>query len=422
MKSLYEYKARAKTKKFVQPSWKIPTFWPFSVYIFAFFSLCASLHSEKFYPAEWIREDLNLAQFFVYFGEGKERIRTLKEILDKGCSTGDLKYIHWVTEKQRETGLVLCVTDIIESIEKLVRGGFDELLSCISFFWTFSSLSEKQKNHLIDTAIEIGYPHTVLILEKLGCALSREQQQRYIQLSTFLIEEPLAIVPAPINFIHHQAHGGDENQQIYHHEYRIAVTYALYHMRQSDCDFLKLIENLGHRRQRMAALGKLNGLEYYGAPTNQQMITYFNSPYEAYGQKIHDKYPFLPFSVIAKLNGREIYLTQINEDNWLHPDGEHRVETLQEIAFLCKKVHTTYYPPEKSCELAYDLGKIIWWMSHAPPFLRGTPTILFILIDAFCIYHGRTPFTKIPDLNCEALTYDNTESFAQYMANRLDFH
>ena len=387
-------------------------------HVVAFALWCTALHAEKFYPADWIRADLNLAHFFVYFGVGQEKIRTLQEILDKGCTTGDLKYIHWVIEKQRETGLVLPVTDITESIEKLVRGGFDEILSCMSHVWKLSSLSEKQKNHLIDTALEIGYPSTVLLLEKLGCALSTEQRQHYVQLHTILIQEPLAIVPAPINFTHHQAHGGDENQQIYHHEYRVAVAYALYHIRQSDCDFLKLIENLGHRRQRMAALGKLSGLEYYGAPTNQQMITYFRSPYDAYGQKIHDKFPLLPLSVIAKLNGREIYLTQINEDNWLHPDGEHREETLKEITSLCKKVQATYYPPQKSCELAYDLGKIIWWMSHAPPFLRGTPTVLFILIDAFCIYHERTPFAKIPDLNCEALTYDSIDSFAQYMCNR----
>ena len=152
----------------------------------------------------------------------------------------------------------------------------------------------------------------------------------------------------------------------------------------------------------------------------QHMLTYYTPTYVNYGQKIHEKYDCLPFFVTSKLNEKKLYLTQINEGGWLHPDGDHRADILQEIASLCRKVHTTSYPPEKTPELAADLGKIIWWMSHAPPFLRGTPTVIFILIDAFWIYHGRTPLSKSPDLNCEALTYDDSEAFAQYMSHRLD--
>lgn len=384
------------------------------------FLLCASLRADKFYPAEWIKQDFNLAEFFVHFGEGEERIRTLQEILEKGCVTGNLKYIHWVIDKQRETGLPLPVSAILPSIEKLIYGGFDEILSFISPFWDLSSLPEERKNHLINTAIEIGYPHTVQVLEKIGFVLSEEQQHRCAELSAILIEEPLASVPPPINSFHHQAHGGDENQQIYQHEYRVAVAYALYHLKKTDCDFLKLIENLGHRRQRMAVLGKLHGLEYYGAPTNQQMITYFSTPYAEYGEKIHKKYPFLPFCVTAQLNGRKIELTQINEDSWLHPDGEHRNEVLQEVVSLCQKICTTVYPAQKKNALAYELGKIIWWMSHAPPFLRGTPTVLSILTDALWIYHGFLPPSKSLDLNCEALTYDTLEAFAHDISTQSE--
>lgn len=380
--------------------------------------LCALLNAENIYPAEWIRKDLNLAEFFIYFSEHHERIRTLKEILAKGCATGNLKYIHWVVDKQRQTGLILPITDIIECIEQLVYAGFDEMLSCISLVWNFSSLPQAVKNRLIEIAIEVGYPNTVVTLEKIGCRLSEDQRERYTQLKKILVEEPLAAVPVPVNPIHHEAHGGDDNQQTYHHEYRIAVSYVLYHMNNPHCDFLKLIENLGHRRQRMAAMGKLSGIEYYGAPTDQQMITYFSPSYDAYGEKIHQKYSLFPFSVTTLLNGRKIYLTQINEDSWLHPDGEHRAEILQEINALCQKVHAAHYPPGKSPAFLYELGKIIWWMSHAPPFLRGTPTILFILLDALCIYHNHTPLAKIPDLNCEALTYDSMESFATYMSNQ----
>jgi hypothetical protein len=390
----------------------------FAQCIFTLYFLCTPLTSAQFYPAEWIRQDLNLAQFFVYYGEGEERIRTLQEILEHGCATGNVKYIHWVIEKQQETGLSLYCDDIVKSLEKLMQGGFDEILCCIPNLWNIYSLSKEQKSHLVDSALEIGYPSTALVLEKIGCTLSLAQQKRLSELQTILVEEPLAVVPVPINFAHHHAHGGDENQHIYHREYRIAVSFVLHQMQEKPCDFLKLIENLGHRRRRMAALGKLNGVELYGSPTNQQMITYFKQPYDEYGRKIHEKYPLLPFSVKAQLNGRTLYLTQINEDSWLHPDGDHRAEILQEIVSICQRVHTTFYPPEMRGELMHELGKIIWWMSHAPPFLRGTPTILFILIDAFWIYHGFIPPSKSLDLNCEALTFDDIESFATY-ANQL---
>ena len=87
---------------------------------------------------------------------------------------------------------------------------------------------------------------------------------------------------------------------------------------------------------------------------------------------------------------------------------------------LCRTVHSNTYPEDRTRQLAYDLGKIIWWLSHAPPFLRGTPTIISMLMDGFWIYHKREPLVKSPDLNCEALLYNNEEEFAVYMFNRDD--
>ena len=363
--------------------------------------LSAPLYAARFYPSDWIRQNLELAKFFVHFGEPEEKIRTLQEILEFGSQTGNLKYIRWVFHNQQETQVPIPPIDILKAWERIVLGGFDRALVRMPNFSHILYIDERIQEHLVDLALEVGYPDTVAILQNLGFSISVEQQLALDELKQALDREVDVIPPLPLNELHHNAHGGDANREIYHKEYRTAVAFALYRMQNKPCDFKNLIEQLGHRRRHMAVLGKLDGIKLYGIPTDCPTFTRYNPGYTLYGQRIREKYPDVPFIVSAFLNGRKIFLTQINEDSWFHPDGEHREEILVKINALCQKVHAAYYPEEKTCALAYDLGKIIWWLSHAPPFLRGTPTIIAILMDAFWICHQRKPFKSI-DLNCEA--------------------
>jgi hypothetical protein len=245
--------------------------------------------------------------------------------------------------------------------------------------------------------------------------LSQEQCLALEELKKALHVELDVEPPSPLNPVHHEAHGGDANYAAYLKEYRLSVAYALYHMQKENCDFRTLIENLGHRRRHMAQQCNFKIVELYGAATDQNMITIYDPTYAYHGQKIHEKYPELPIIVKTELNGKQVFLTQINDDGWIHPDGEHRSEILDKVDCLCRKVHKDHYSQENMRALASDLSKIVWWLSHAPPFLRGTPTVISILLDAFCLYHQCAPFVKSIDLNCEALTYDNEEEFTQYM-------
>ena len=385
------------------------------VFFLFMFAMNTVLGGAEFFPGEWIRRDLHLAQFFVYYGEPEERVKTLQEILEDGCLTGDIKKVAWVIQKQREIGVSLACLDVTKALENLVISGLDHTLLQMPYFLDFFSIDERGCSHLIDVALEVGYPRTVDILHGWGFPLSDAQQKKWRQLREVLNEEPQAIPPVPINAHHHQAHGGEENFAFYAKEYRVSVSYALYYMRKLPCDFRALLENLGHRRRRMAIQGKLKAAKFYGVATDQLMITYYDPIYNLYGQRMREKYPLLPFHVVGKLNAKEILLTQCNADSWMHPDGEHREEILNHVVELCKKVQQTEYPQEKADTLAYDLGKIVWWMSHAPPFLRGTPTVMAILMDAFWIYHNHTPSPKTVDFNCEALLYDKEEEFALYM-------
>jgi hypothetical protein len=382
--------------------------------------LSGPIYTAEYYPRDWIKQDLELAKFFVYFGEPEEKVATLQDILEIASLTGNLDHILWVIERQRETNVPLPSVDIAKAWKRLVQAGLDYTLSHMLSLSHLFYMTPGFKKHLLDLSLQAGHADTVETLQKFGFVLSQNQQCDLDELREFLSKDWNVLPPAPINDMHHESHGGRDNQPIYREEFQKAVAFVLFRMQKKPCDFKNLIENLGHRRRQMAIRGKLKPLDMYGIPALSATFTPFEPIYALYGQKIQEKYPLLPFNISAFLNGRKIYLTQVNEDCWVHPDGECREEILEKVAADCQKVHNGSYPPEKTRELAYDLGKIIWWLSHSPPFLRGTPTVIAALIDAFWIYHRRFPRFKTHDLNCEALTYDQEEEFAQYMHEKTD--
>jgi|SRR5579862_2441806 len=344
---------------------------------------------------------------------------SVEQTLDICCQTGNIEGLLWVIQQQKKNHAHFDSVRIVRAVENLVTGGFDSLLLQFRNIYDCALFDEEQKDKWIDLALEIGYPNTVRTLQRLHFPLSLQQQCKLDTLSVVLSQNLPITPPEPINEQHDIAHGGSNNRAIYHKEYKIGLLYVLHHLRNKQCDFLTLIENLGHRRRHMAGLGRLTGIDLYGIPTNQHTYTYYDPVYALYGKRIHEKYPDLPKSVIVKLHRKEMRLTEMTNERWVHPNGEHREELLNKIAELCYLVHSKSYE-NRTRELAYDLGRIIWWCSHAPPFLRGTPTIINMLIDALCIYHHREPLVKSPDINCEALLYDNEEEFALYMFYRDD--
>lgn len=327
------------------------------------------------------------------------------------CYQGDLERLIWVIKKNKDGLLPLTLEQIDNGLQDVIRGGYDAVLLPLHYLWSIDTMDEEKQKSLIDLALRFGYPNTVRALHELGCPISVEQMQQANALRASFDRSNCIPAPPPINSVHFNAHGGENNVVFFQKEYQQLVAYTLHCLKQEPCDFRRLIEDLGHRRRRMACLGRLLGSEFYGVPTNQPMYTYFSPTYELYGTRVHEKYSVLPKTITGMLNGRTLELTQIHDNCWLHPNGKDREEILKHVASLCQRALEDNNP-------LLTFGSIIWWLSHAPPFLRGTPTLIYALLDAVCLYHQIPLLTKLPDLNCEALLYDNEEEFALYIIDR----
>lgn len=337
-----------------------------------------------------------------------------KELFALSCQTGDVQTLIKIIKKYKEGAISFTQAEISSALNSVITGGNDTVLLQLHFLWRIDSMDEQAQRQLVDLALRVGYSNTVHLLEQLGCRLTQEQAQSLNCLKEALLYPPSLLAPPPINAHHYETHGGADNAMLYQKEYRLLVAYTLYQLRTNSCDFVRLIEDLGHRRRHMAVLGQLTGIEFFGIPTNQYMYTFFSSTYGIYGQRIVEKYSDLPKKVLGKLNESTVALTHIHDTFWQHPKGDHREEILSKVATLCQKALE-----EQGKQLLYTFGSIIWWLSHAPPFLRGTPTIIYALLDAFCLYHQISLICKTPDLNCEALLYDNEEEFALYVVQRV---
>ena len=357
-------------------------------------------------PIGWIFFSTCIHALFEEYGfSGQEAFKVV-------CEQGDLERLLCVVKKHKEGAIPLTSEQIEIGLQDALTGGHDAILLCLHYVWSIDTMNVEKQERLIDLALRIGYPNTVRVLNEMGCSLTALQTQTLNALKTALRAPPLLQPPPAINAEQFQAHGGEDNILLYQREYRTLVAYILHHLQNPLCDFRCLLEDLGARRRHMASLGKLPGLEFFGIATHQHMYTYFSPVYETYGQRVHETYPHLPKVIEGVLNGRVVQLTQIHDTFWQHPKGENREEILNHIALLCHKARAG------GADLLHTFGSIIWWLSHAPPFLRGTPTLIYALLDAFCLHHHLPLLCKVPDLNCEALLYDNEEEFALYVLNR----
>lgn len=337
---------------------------------------------------------------------------SVQTMLARSCHSGNLRDLFWVVKQSKENGIAFSAGELINGLEKVVSGGFDVLLLQFHHLCDFSHISEEQKRRLIEMAIEIGYPKTARTLHTLGFLLTGEQEMAVEELERAFKEDLMIFPPRPMNRKHSEAHGGEVNEDLFEREYRTGVAYIVHRLHKPDCDFRRLLENLGHRRRHMAGLGKIvAGIEYYGVPTCKPMYTYYAPIFIACQKMILDRYPLLPHTVEVELNGRKISLTRITDAHWIHPDGTYREEIMEYLSGLCSAMRSKNYSGEKARALARDLGTLVWWMSHAPPFLRGTPTVISMLVDAFCIFHHANSLKNKSDLNCQALVYDKADEF-----------
>ena len=335
------------------------------------------------------------------------------DLFAMSCQTGDFEKLIEIIKKYKEGSISFTQAEINNGLNNVITGGHDTILLQLHFLWHIKILDLETQRHLVDLALRIGYPNTASLLQQLGCRLTPEQMQSLSHLKEALSSPYPLPAPPAINAKHFEAHGGEDNAALYLKEYRLLVAYILYQLRRKPLNFRLLIEDLGHRRRHMAGLGKLIGREFFGIATDRYMYTYFNPTYETYGQRVREKYPHLPKTIFCMLNGSSVPLTQIHDTFWQHPNGTHREEILDKIASLCEQALS-----DTGGDLLHTFSSLIWWFSHAPPFLRGTPTLIYALLDAFCLYHQIPLLCKTPDLNCEALLYDNEEEFALYIYQR----
>jgi hypothetical protein len=379
--------------------------------------------------------------------EGQREV--LEKTLIETCTYGNYAGLVWVLAKCKTNhALIPSVESLFEACKEAVKGGFEINVRGLFKSYTLTSVfTQDQKSELIDLCIQMGYPDIAPLLGEC----SAEQQQQLKALSEALSEKYSIPSLKPINQRHHEMHGGDRNQEIFSREYRHAVLYALHCIERETtyttiapqvCDFVRLIENLGHRRRRMAVLGNLPVLIPFGKPqTEGRPFTSFNEPaYQKYYHRVVQLYGSGSHELLTSytIGDQQIALTKISirgltpllsrdrlgvGSGWSHPIGQDRALLLRETARLCLESIKIRYisgdDPEAVQDFASKLAPITWLMSHTAPFTRGTPTVISILTDALWLSQSFSiPARKEGlDLNCEALCHTNVEAFVNFMSS-----
>lgn len=335
----------------------------------------------------------------------------LQELLEEYCLLRQINAISGILKNAREKGLSLSP---LKPLENAIRRGFEDVISELCIEMDLSQLSEVEKKSLVAISVEMGYPELLPLLQKLGFPVAREHQLKMEELIVVQnILSPCISFPEPINTSHDLLHGGDDNRSIAAREYKLMVGYAFNYIRTGG-SFRTLLDNLIHRRIHMAVLCKLILIEEYGTPTNRAMTTWYHPIYNAYGERIKEKYR-LPVKVEVSIQGKKIPLTVLTTRAWFHPDGTHREEVLQEVAHICESNFRTICGED---EFAGPLSRVIFLLSHQPPSLRGTPIVMRTLVDAICLSQLRDPIDPRRDLNCEALTFvDIEKEFPDFFAS-----
>lgn len=354
----------------------------------------------------------------------------LNFILDEACHKGNLRAIDWVLKKLEEHKIPISKMELDVAVRNAISGGFDYIIEKLAQKFDLRVLEPEKKDDFIKKCLDSGFPNLISMLSRaMDVHLTEEQVKEMdgliekLQSTKEEFEKELEhAFPTVINAAHDKMHGGQSNEDVYRREYINATIYALNYIRTNakNCNFERLISNLADRRRRMAVLGNLSPLDRFGIRETNYSVTPYGKSYASYGERIREKYKGrLPHQINYKLNGISLSLTTISDSKWEHPYGFTSDQLMPEIARMCKELISTSTADGK--HVITETAKILSLFSHAAPFSRGTPTIIYMLIDALMLYQGYQMIDKKPDLNCEALMCDEAE-FVQYLLEKCKDH
>jgi len=345
----------------------------------------------------------------------REKEECLQETLNDACHKGNLAAVKWVIKKCNESKRPFFLS-LEGALNGALSGGFEHLLPTLFRFIPPEMLDTSTKIDYVTSCVTLGYHHLLPILKSYGFPVSevRESQMKVLaELEARL--EPLIHFPMPINPMHDKAHGGSDSLKTSNPEYKKMVAYVVAWL-YGGHSIVDLIENLCHRRRRMAVLAGLSPLDDYGKPTNSGTETpYSDSTYESFGKTVHDRFE-LPHQVSIIIDGQTIPLTIFDKKKWKHPNGTHRDTILREVDRI---VRENLRPPKSQETFEKAIADVIFLISHAPIALRGTPIILRAIIDGIYLFLKHHSIDPRVDINCEALTHDNVVRFLQEIAPHL---
>ena len=362
-----------------------------------------------------------LAAYFKKAMINKKLDKVMQEPFNEAARYGKLEGLQIILKTMKRHKISFSVLSLFDPLKSAVRMGFIEGIELMLATIGAKQLSLPQKMEIVALALELGYPELLPILEKHKFPITQEQRREAAEQIAFIqkcLNNPRIMAPRPLNAAHSNIHGKD-NEDIYQREYQKLTAYILYRIeKKGGCDFVQLIENLGKRRQAMAIKGNLDDLQVYGVPCEglNRSYTPFGKAYARYGEKAARLYgkDGANFNVIAntKIGNRTVGLSQISNQQWLHPAGFNREIVLKEIAAWYQRIHQKYQADTE--ELAKILYYPYWLFSQQTLFFRGAPTIIAALTDAFWLHQARAPMDREnDDINCEALVYTDYADFVE---------
>ncbi|HSW72198.1 MAG TPA: hypothetical protein VLG44_02165 [Chlamydiales bacterium] len=343
----------------------------------------------------------------------QEKKAMLQQALVEYALFGRADEIKWIAERASEHNIAL---SLVRPLECAIRGNFADVIQALCTTFDVSAVSEKEKKHLVQIAVKMGYPDLLPVLESLEFPISEEQIQRMKDLTSVYeaLSSSIRLPRAP-SAMADEHHGGYTNKSTAEEEYKWMVSFVFHSLRLG-VGIREILDLLHFRRRGMAGRCGLLDLHSFGFPIQPGTNTFttFRGAYKEYGEKIRAKYRKFPIFVKTAINGVQIPLTEIHKDYWYHTDGTNRDIILDEVAKLCV--------PLQKCiqeDIRRPIAEVIWLISHAPLSERGTPTILRALVDGLCLFQHRDPTDYRYEVNCDALTYAERQEFVRDFSARV---
>lgn len=341
----------------------------------------------------------------------------VQNMFDTICRRGNRVFLKWFFSVASQDRSFFAHLKIGPPLIEAIKSGFVETVKIINDHIELKDVLNKEGQSLCVTlGIEHGYPKIPSIL---NFPIDEKQQQLLEKLTATMESEKKET--AEMNSTLSSTHGGKKNEETYKKEYKKAVAFAYFTMKnyRYKNKYSDLLVDLGRRRYRMAVLGGLEEAEEQGLlmPDERTQSTKFGNPY-AFEERVKEKYQGKTIRVTLNQNNETINLTIIHPDKWAHPLGKEGKKVLPLVNEICNQMENKASTSKE--EFVENIGKVIWALAHGAPWARGTPTITYIFVDALCKLYNYPPLNKTPDLNCEALLCGYCKEFLDQLAARKD--